>query len=130
MLELYAQRWEQELFYKELKWDLHPHGCLRSDSPLTARQEVAALLLAYALLVDGRTESARRSEVAVVRVSFFQTLRLMRGLWQYLELSVDLLGEGGLERLRQRLLDRLGQLQTPKRRLRSCPRKVRQPVCR
>jgi len=52
LLALYAQRWEQELFYKELKVDLRSGPYLQSHTPLTALQELAALILASAALVD------------------------------------------------------------------------------
>jgi len=41
---LYGRRWEQEIFYKELKVDMRSTPCLRSHTPLTAAQEIAALI--------------------------------------------------------------------------------------
>jgi hypothetical protein len=52
LLALYARRWEQEIFYKELKVDAQSSACLQSHTPLTAIQEIAALILAYAVLVN------------------------------------------------------------------------------
>lgn len=45
LLTLYAQRWEQEIFYKELKVDMRSSARLQSHTVLTAVQEVAALIL-------------------------------------------------------------------------------------
>ena len=42
LLDLYARRWEQELFYEELKVDMRPTLRLQSHTPLTAMQETAA----------------------------------------------------------------------------------------
>jgi len=55
---------DQELFYRELKVDLRSRPCLQSHTPLTAMQEIAALILAYAVLVDYRVEAAAVGEVA------------------------------------------------------------------
>jgi IS4 transposase len=70
LLALYAQRWEQEVFYKELKVDMRSTPCLQSHTPLTAIQEIAALILAYAVLVDYRVEAASVGDVGVLRISF------------------------------------------------------------
>jgi hypothetical protein len=67
LLALYAQRWEQEVFYKELKVDTRSTPCLQSHTPLTAVQEIASLILAYAVLVDYRVEAASVGEVGVRR---------------------------------------------------------------
>ena len=48
LLALYAQRWEQESFYRELKVDLRSTPLVQSHTPLTAAQEIAALIMAYA----------------------------------------------------------------------------------
>ena len=52
LLALYGRRWEQEVFYKERKVDLRSTPYLRSHTPETAAQEIAALILAYAVMVD------------------------------------------------------------------------------
>src|SRR3974390_3065912 len=70
LLALYARRWEQEVFYKELKVDMRSTPYLQSHTPLTAIQEIAALILAYAVLVDYRVAAAGGSEVGVLRISF------------------------------------------------------------
>ena len=44
LLALYARRWEQEIFYKELKVDMRSTPLLQSHTPLTAMQEIAALI--------------------------------------------------------------------------------------
>ena len=49
----------QHIFYKELKVDMRSTPCLQSHTPLTAMQEIAALILAYAVLVDYRIEAAK-----------------------------------------------------------------------
>ena len=50
IVALYARRWEQEIFYKELKMGLRNGNLLLSQTPETAAQEVAALLMASSLV--------------------------------------------------------------------------------
>ena len=58
-LGLYARRWEQELAYHELKVDLRASGdsALASHTPDTAAQEIAALLVALAMVARARSAS-------------------------------------------------------------------------
>jgi hypothetical protein len=128
LLGLYGQRWEQEVFSKELKVDMCSTPRLRSHTPLTAVQEIAALILAYAVLVDYRVEAAGAGEVGVLRISFLKTLHLVQGLWGFLEVSGDLLGPRGVRFVVRRTLRLMAEFVTPKRRHRSCPRALRQPV--
>jgi hypothetical protein len=128
LLALYGRRWEQEIFYKELKVDMRSTPYLQSHTPLTAMQEIAALILAYAVLVDYRVEAARVGEVGVLRISFLKTLEVIRGLWQFLEVSADLLGPDKVRLVVRRALRRIAEAAISKRRQRSCPRALRQPV--
>jgi hypothetical protein len=128
LLALYARRWEQEVFYKELKVDTRSTPCLQSHTPLTAVQEIAALILAYAVLVDYRVEAAATGDVGVLRISFMKTLVVVQGLWQFLELSADLLTPAKIRLVVHRALRQIADMAIPKRRARSCPRALRQPV--
>jgi len=128
LLALYGRRWEQEVFYKELKVDMRSTPCLQSHTPLTALQEIAALILAYAVLVDYRVEAAAVGDVGVLRISFLKTLQVVQGLWRFLEVSADLLGPAKVRLLLRRALRQVAEMAIPKRRPRSCPRAVRQPV--
>jgi hypothetical protein len=128
LLALYARRWEQELFYKELKVDMRSSPCLQSHTPVTAMQEIAALILAYAVLVDYRVEAAAVGEVGVLRISFMKTLQIVQSLWRFLEVSADLLTSAQLHLVVRRSLKQIADMAIPKRRQRSCPRALRQPV--
>lgn len=128
LLALYARRWEQELFYKELKVDLRSTPCLQSHTPWTAIQEIAALILAYAVLVDYRVEAAKAGEVGVLRISFLKTLQVVQGMGRFLEVSSGLLTPQQVRLIVRRSLRRLADMAIPKRRQRSCPRALRQPV--
>ncbi len=125
---MYGRRWEQEIFYKEMKVDMRSMPYLQSHTPLTAMQEIAALILAYAVLVDYRVEAAKVAEVGVLRISFLKTFEAVQGLWQFLEVSADLLGPDGVRLLVRRTLRKIADAAISKRRQRSCPRALRQPV--
>jgi hypothetical protein len=127
LVELYAQRWEHELFYRELKRQLRKNALLQSHTVTTAAQEIAALMLAAALLAKERDRAAA-GQVPVLRVSFGKLLELIRPLWLTLALGDDLLEEWQKQELAERFYRKAGTYLTPKRRPRSCPRKVRQPV--
>jgi hypothetical protein len=127
LVELYAQRWEHELFYREIKRQLRKSGLLQSHTVTTAAQEIAALILAAALLAKERDRAAA-GLVPVLRVSFIKLLELLRPLWLVLALGDDLLSERQKQQLTERFYEQARAYLTPKRRLRSCPRKIRQPV--
>lgn len=126
--ELYTRRWEHELYYRELKRDLRKSAVLQSHTLETAAQEIAALVLASALLARARARAADPA-TPVLRVSFVKSLELLRPLWLTLALGGDLLSAGQKQQLTARFLERAGRHVTRRRkRPRSCPRAVRQPV--
>lgn len=128
LLALYAKRWEHEIFYKELKVNMRGTPLLNSHTPLTAGQEVAALILAYAILVDQRIIAGKIGQVDVLQISFLKTLELVRGLWQFLEVTEGILSADQVRKVIRRTMRLIAEMVLPKRRQRSCPRKVRQPV--
>ena len=81
-LALYARRWEQERAYREFKVDLRASGdsALASYTPDTAAQEIAALLVAMAMVARTRLQMARHAGVAPLRVSFGRTLAALQPL--------------------------------------------------
>ena len=128
LLGLYARRWEQETFYKELKVDMRSTPLVQSHTPLTAAQEIAALILAYAILVEERIKVAAVKQVEVLRISFLKTLEAVRGLWRFLEVTEDMLTVAQVKKVVQRTMRQIAEMAIPKRRQRSCPRAIRQPV--
>jgi hypothetical protein len=128
LLELYGRRWEEELFYRELKVDLRNSVLLHSHTPQAAAQEVVALLLAHAILVEQRIQAARVGKAEVLQISFRTTLALLQPLWLVISCSEGILSEEQIEQMTRRVLQEIAQEVVPKRRKRSCPRAVRQPV--
>jgi hypothetical protein len=127
LAQLYAQRWEHELYYRELKRQLRKSDVLQSHTVETAAQEIAALVLCSALLSAERARAAA-GQVPVLRVSFVKVLELLRPLWLTLALGEDLLTARQKDQLVQRFYQQMGRCVTGPRRSRSCPRAVRQPV--
>lgn len=128
LLALYARRWEQELMYRQLKIDMRQSPLLGSHTVHTAAQEVAALVLAHALVAQTRIQAASETGDEVLRISFAKTLALVRSLWVTLAAGAGIISQKQAAALTQRVLDHLAETLLPPRRKRSCPRKVRQPV--
>ena len=131
LLGLYARRWEQEIAYHELKVDLRASGesPLASHTPDTAAQEIAALLVALALVARTRLQAAEQVGVAPLRVSFGRTLAALQPLWLFLSVGAEILQPDQQRAFVALTLERLATcLLPPKRRARSSPRAVRQPI--
>jgi hypothetical protein len=76
---LYAQRWEAETGYQELKTFLRGPGVvLRSRDPAGITQEIWALLCAAQLIHATRTKAARAGHHDPDRISYTATLRALR----------------------------------------------------
>ncbi len=128
LAQLYAQRWHHELYYREMKVELRGGELLQSHTPETAAQEVAALVVATALVAQARAEAAAGA-VPALQVSFVKLLTLVRTLWLTLELGGDLLSARQQKALAVRFwMQTRVSLTRPRRVPRSCPRAVRQPV--
>ena len=128
MLALYARRWEQELMYRQLKVDMRQSPLLSSHTVHTAAQEVAALVLAHAVVAQTRIQAASEAGSEVPRISFGKTLVLVRSLWVTLAAGDGIISKNQAVALTERVLALLVETLLPERRKRSCPRKVRQPV--
>jgi len=128
LLALYIRRWEQEIVYKELKVDMRQCEQLKSHTVETAGQEIAALVLAHAILAEQRLEAARCGEQQVLRISFGKTLALVKSLWIMVAAGEGLLGDDQIEAMTQRVMGLIAEMALAPRRQRSCPRAVRQPV--
>jgi hypothetical protein len=127
LAQLYARRWEQELYFRQLKRQLRKTDLLQSHTVETAAQEIAALVLASALLATERVHAAP-GEVPVLRVSFGQVLALVQPLWLMLGVFEDLVTDRQKTQMVRRVRTLIGHCVTAKRRPRSCPRAVRQSV--
>jgi hypothetical protein len=128
LLALYAQRWEMELATDELKNKLHRGHRLKSLTPATAVQEMAALVLAQAVVTRVRMRVAAHAGVPTLRASFGKSLGEVQALWRAVEWGAGVLSAKQVKALVEGCLESLVRQLTPRRRARSCPRAVRQPV--
>jgi hypothetical protein len=128
LAQLYAQRWEHELYFREVKRQVRKTDLLQSHTVETAAQEIAALVLVSALLAAERMRAAG-GHLPVLRVSFAKILELcVKPMWLWLELGHGVLTDHQLTRIMKRGYQRMRRYVTPSRRARSCPRAVRQPI--
>jgi hypothetical protein len=133
LVGLYARRWEQEMFYRELKLQVAGGDLLQSHTPETAQQEIAALLIASALVAQERLAVAAEAGGEVeaaggVRISLSLCLEHTQALWIVLSHAQGLMDEAAQRELVRRMRQQTAALALPPRRARSCARKVRQPV--
>ena len=127
LARLYAQRWEHELYFRELKRVVRKTDVLQSHTVITGAQEMAALILASAVLADERRRAA--GALPVLRVSFSKLLeRCVKPLWFYLDIAPDILTERQIAEITKRSYARARRYVVPPRRARTCLRAVRQPV--
>ena len=127
LAELYAQRWEQELYFRQLKSELRRSERLQGQTPETAAQEIAAWIISGALIARERARAAR-GQVPVPQITFVKLLELLCPLWLVLAVGSDLISEKLQRQLTGRVPREAQRCLTPTRRVRSCPRAVRQPI--
>ena len=108
---------------------LRKSAVLQSHTVETAAQEIAAIVLASALLATERARVAG-GHVSALRVSFGKVLELVKPMWLTLQLGEGLLTNRVTDRMLKRAYDLMRRCITPRRRSRTCPRAVRQPVTR
>lgn len=124
---LYAHRWEHELYFREVKQQLRRTAVLQSHTVETAAQEVAALVLASAVLATERQRTAGGT-LPVLRVSFSKLLLITQAMWLAVDLGRGVLTESQLAQMLQRGRERLRRSLVPPRRARTCLRAIRQPT--
>lgn len=123
LAQLYRQRWEIELAFRDIKSSLQGgQEVLRSKQPDLVKQEVWGLLIAYTLLRRWMRHMADNAGVEPNRISFHTTQHAIVGLFH----SANLTTPGTLP---ARLNDLLNQaryfLLPPRRSDRSYPREVK-----
>jgi hypothetical protein len=127
LAQLYAQRWEHELYFREVKRTLRKTDVLQSHTVETAAQEIAAIILASAVLAVERQRAAT-GDFPALRISFPKLVDVVTALWGWVDLGDGVLSSSQLDRIMKRGYARLRQCLTPPRRTRTCRRAVRQPI--
>jgi hypothetical protein len=78
LIELYHERWEEELAIKEIKTHQHARPVLRSQTPAGVVQEIDGLLLAHFIVRKLIAEAAATTDLPPRRFSFTATLKILR----------------------------------------------------
>ncbi len=129
LAQVYARRWEHELYFREIKRQLRRRALLQSHTVETAAQEIAALVLASAVIASERARAAT-GEIPALQVSFGQVLTVVRGMWLVLGPFDDIFTDQQKTRVVRRGRALIRRSVLAPRRPRTCPRAVRQPVTR
>jgi hypothetical protein len=127
LVQLYASRWEHELYFRNAKRIVRQTAVLQSHTVDTAAQEVAAIILVTAMLARERVRAAN-GRVPVLRIKFGVVLAIVRSLWFYLGPLEDLLTDQQKRQVVARGQALMRRSLTGPRRSRTNPRAVRQPV--
>jgi hypothetical protein len=127
LAQLYARRWEHELYFRELKRQLRKTDLLQSHTLETAAQEIAAIILASAVLAAERTRAAD-GEVPVLRLKFGRVLQVAQAMWFTVAVCDGVLTDEQIQTMLTRSYERMRQWVTRPKRSRTCPRAVRQPT--
>jgi hypothetical protein len=127
LIQLYVTRWEQELYFRELKSELGVNNLLQSQTPETAAQEVAAMIIGSALIAEERSKLEPGEELSH-RISFIKVWETLEPLWLTLLLGADILTETQKQQLAERFYALASRRVMQKKRTRSCPRVMRQPI--
>ena len=101
---------------------------LQSHTRVTAAQEILALVLAMALLSQVRLAAAATGALAPLRISFGQTLALVRSLWWMVAVGQGILAPDQVRALVARTLEQIAAQCLPPRRAPTWARGLRQPV--
>ena len=123
LAQLYHQRWEIELGFREIKQSLqHGHSVLRSRQPELVMQEVWGVLIAHTLLRRCMRLMAQHAQVEPVRISFHTAHHAIVGVLR----SVHLARSGAIPQHLQWLMHEAHHFVLPPRRLaRSFARQVK-----
>jgi hypothetical protein len=127
LIQLYISRWEQELYFRELKSELGVNDLLQSQTPETAAQELAAMIIGSSLIAEERSKLKPGEELSH-RISFIKVAEILEPLWLTLLLGADILTEAQKQQLSERFYALASRQVMQKKRTRSCPRVLRQPI--
>ena len=88
IVALYHELWELELGYDELKTHmLNREEAIRSRTPEGVRQELWGLFLAYNMVRLEMARVAAEAKTEPTRISFIESLRLIRSAWEWLSVA-------------------------------------------
>jgi hypothetical protein len=120
LIELYHERWEEELAIDELKTHQRERPVLRSETPAGVVQEIQGLLLAHYVVRVLMSEAARRQDLSPRRLSFTGSLKILR-----CRLPECPKSRPGLQQWYEDLLAEIAEEVLPERRNRINPRVIK-----
>jgi hypothetical protein len=126
LVKLYATRWEEELYFRELKRELNLNNVLYSQTPETAAQEVAAMIIGSSLVAEERS-NLEPGQCPTHRISFIKVWETLEPLWLTLLLGADILTDIQKQQLCERFHRLASRRAMAKKRTRSCPRALCRP---
>jgi hypothetical protein len=122
IIALYHERWELELGYDEIKTELlDREEAIRSKKPDGVAQELWGIFLTYNLVRLEMERIARDANVEPTRISFIESLRLIRDEWEWLSVTSPGAIPARLESMRRNVK----RYVLPPRRARTFPRAVK-----
>jgi hypothetical protein len=122
VVDLYHERWELELGYDEIKTELlEREETIRSKKPDGVKQELWGILLAYNLVRLEMASIATEADVEPTRISFVESLRLIRDEWEWLSVT----SPGAIPKRLEALRRNVKGYVLPPRRDRTFPRAVK-----
>ena len=127
LARVYASRWEHELYFREIKRQLRRTAVLQSHTVETGAQEIAAIVLASAIIASERARAAT-GDIPALRVSFGHVLNVVRGMWLFFGPFDDVFTDQQKTRVVRRGRALIRRSIIAPRRPRTCLRAVRQPV--
>lgn len=129
LLALYASRWEQELFFRELKVHTGREQLLGAGTLQGAEAELGALILAASLLAQQRLKAAETLGLPPLRISVTKLGAALDALVAVLSVAGDLISPGQRERIVARFMRHAArESRIPPRRTRTCQRGLRKPA--
>jgi hypothetical protein len=128
LLQLYGMRWEQEIAFRELKHYLQDDNLLLSHTTVTAVQEICSLFMAQAVVARVRSRTAANHEIPILQISFDKTLVACRNFGWLTSIAGGILTRGQFRQIAELIEEQIAAQLSKKRRHRSCPRMVRQPI--
>lgn len=121
LAKLYAQRWEIEMCYREIKSNLQEGKHLRSKQPALIYQELWGVFIAYNILRRQMKYMAQRAKVSPLRMSFHITSIAILNLLKFDSLA----SAGNLPKHLESLMEKSKRYVLPKKRSRNYPRVVK-----
>jgi hypothetical protein len=127
ILDLYQRRWEIEVLFRHEKGEILGHGRFHSKHPEGIRQEAYALYLYLAITRTLMAATKVQGDLEIIDLSQKGAVFAVGRTLTQLLLDPDV---RRVNRVLERLLERLARMVVPKREPRSCPRRSYKPTPR